>query len=148
MSSTTPDGARRRDGEIRKRATARRSAANPAARALPLDTVVLTAITSPTCSFDPQDGQNLTYQFALVAPTGSVAELSAVSGHPEEASLQFDLPGLYDVKLTVTDTDKLSAMATLPIPLTPQSDIEAVLTWPSALMRSRPGPASRSAASS
>jgi len=97
----------------------------------PLDTVVLTAITSSSCSLDPQDGQaNLTFQFMLTPPTGSVAELSAVSGHPEQQRLQFDQAGLYDVSVTVTDTAKLSAMATLDIPVTPQDDIEAVLTWP------------------
>jgi hypothetical protein len=92
--------------------------------------VVLTAITSPTCSFDPQDGQSLTFQFGLAPPTGSAAELSAVSGHPEQERLQFDLPGLYDVSVKVTDSFNKSAMTTLGIPLTPQSDIEAVLTWP------------------
>ncbi len=96
----------------------------------PLDTVVLTAITSPTCSFDPQDGQNLDYQFALAPPTGSLAALSAVSGHPEQQRLQFDRAGLYDVQVKVTDSDGLSATATLDIPLSPQDDLEAVLTWP------------------
>ncbi len=96
----------------------------------PLDTVVLTALTSPTCSFDPQDGQNLAFQFGLAPPTGSVAQLSAVSGHPEEQKLQFDRPGLYDVSVKVTDSFSLTAMTTLDIPLSPQEDIEAVLTWP------------------
>jgi hypothetical protein len=96
----------------------------------PLDSVVITANVSPTCSLDPQDGKNLAYQFGLAPPTGSSAQLSAVAGHPEEQRVQFDLAGLYDTSVKVTDSDGKTATASLDIPVTPQDDIEAQLVWP------------------
>ena len=95
----------------------------------PLDSVVLTAIVSPTCSYDPQDQQSLAFAFGLAEPSGSSAALQPVSGHPEEQSLRFDVTGTYAPSVTVTDSAELSAMAQLDVPVAPQSDLEAVLQW-------------------
>ncbi len=95
----------------------------------PLDAVVLTAQVSATCSFDPQDHQNLAYAFGLAAPIGSASALQPVAGHPEEQRVQLDLPGSYVASVTATDSAQLSATAQLDLPVVPQSDLEAVLQW-------------------
>jgi hypothetical protein len=95
----------------------------------PLDTVVLTAEVSPTCSSDPQNGQDLNYQFGLATPEGSTAALTSVTGHPEEQRVQFDLAGSYDANVKATDSAGLSATASLEIGVAPQDDLEATLTW-------------------
>ncbi|MHB8420681.1 MAG: hypothetical protein ACYDCL_21625 [Myxococcales bacterium] len=97
----------------------------------PLDTAFFTAEPSPTCSFDPQDGQAMAYQFTLAAPPGSAAALTPRSN--DQQSVLFDLPGIYTVTLQATDSAGLSDTAQLQLLVRPHDDISAELTWQSAL---------------
>ncbi len=97
----------------------------------PLDSAYFTAEPSPQCSFDPQDGQAMAYQFTLAAPPGSQAALTPITSY--EQSVLFDLPGLYTVTLQATDSAGLPATAQLQLLVRPHDDISAQLTWQSAL---------------
>ena len=99
----------------------------------PLDKAYFTAEPSSTCSDDPQDGQAMVYQFTLATPPGSIAALVQVSGHPEEQTILFDLPGLYTVTLQATDSAGLNATAQLPLLVKPHDDISVQLSWQSAV---------------
>ncbi len=99
----------------------------------PLDKAYFTAEPSPTCSDDPQDGQNLTYQFALATPPGSTAALVEVAGHTYQQSVLFDLPGIYTVTLQITDSAGLTANTQLQLQVKPHDDISVQLTWQSAV---------------
>jgi hypothetical protein len=99
----------------------------------PLDTAYFTAEPSPTCSDDPQDGQNMFYQFTLATPPGSMAALVEVNGHTDEQTVLFDLPGLYTVTLLATDSAGLTATAQLPLLVKPHDDISVQLSWQSAV---------------
>jgi len=99
----------------------------------PLDKAYFTAEPSPTCSDDPQDGQNMVYQFTLATPPGSTAALVEVSGPPGEQTVLFDLPGLYTVSLQATDSTGLTASAQLALLVKPHDDISVQLSWTSAV---------------
>jgi hypothetical protein len=101
----------------------------------PLDIVHLTGTVSPECSIDGidggVDGQNLSYLFALIGPTGSDAGLTAVAGHAEEVTLQFDQSGRYLVSLVVENSAlQLSQnLADAGFDVAPQGGLSALLTW-------------------
>jgi len=96
----------------------------------PLDRAYFTAEPSPTCSFDPQDGQALAYQFTLSGPAGSAAALTPIDA--SEQSVLFDVPGLYTVTLQATDSAGLSATTQVGLLVRPHDDISFELSWQSA----------------
>ncbi len=97
----------------------------------PLDTARFTPLTKPGCSYDPQDGTNLHYQYALALPAGSKAALVADLPHPPDQTLAFDVAGLYTVTMSFTDSAGLSARAQVTVDARPHDDISFELTWTS-----------------